>query len=194
MKTWGLILIAITSSSLQAGGRSYGHDGHGYQHYDKVLVLHQVGSALREEAIAEKAVEKAIPKMREELQKHYEGQIQALRQELQAAISGKICVEFGGVNIGKASTESEPAAADAPSNPSDAAAQRVIDRNCLRCHNGPNSKGKSDFRDVSKLSELMKRKIQFAADSELMPPKGQGQPVNDADNQILHDWIKDLGP
>lgn len=144
------------------------------------VVLFQVGVETRAEAIAQKAAEKAVAAV----QAQHAAEIQSLKQQLAASVSGKICVELNGAAAASGATgQPTPAVSDAP-------AQAVVNANCTRCHQGPGSEGgDKDFRDLSKLDELTRHRIELRARVGEMPPKGKGNPVSDADAQVLQQWI-----
>lgn len=173
------LTLAVVSVASSADASCYYRQRYYVPYVKQVqVVLFQVGVETRAEAIAEKAAKKAI----EQLQAQHQADINALTDKFRAALSGKVCVEFGGAAAG-ATGQPTPAVNDAP-------AQAVVNANCVRCHKGPGSEGgDKDFSDLSKLDEVTRHRIELRARVGEMPPKGKGNPVSDADAQVLQQWI-----
>lgn len=198
--TIALILCASTAMAdhchvqrfVRHGNYSYGH-----HQFQKVVVVHAVAQEIRDNALIVKAADEAAAKVTAILEAKHADQMAALKQQFTAALSGKVCVEFNtgstAGTTGNGNSSPPPTGQPVPAS-GDAAAQEVINRNgCVRCHQGPGSQGgDADFRDLSKLPELAKRKIEFVTRKGIMPPKGQGEPINDADATALENWIQSL--
>lgn len=135
-------------------------------------VYYNVGSALREQAIAEKAVEIALEKIAAKLAGGYAGQQQA---------GGNCNTCNTGGSVGNSNPPPQPGA-------SDAQAQAIFNASCVRCHTGAAAKGGVDLTNVAGLSEAVRGRSAMLAYIGEMPPEGQGEPIDQAEADFLLRW------
>ena len=186
----GILVVLVTVMPVYASGyvgqACYVQPvkGYGYGHYFKQQIVYvpgyQVGSALREEAIAEKAAQKAIADY-----------VDHLQAKFQADLKGKISVEFGASSSGttSGSTTSGPVTDDTGLG----RVQQIVNQNnCQSCHSPSGTMSSFDVTDVSKLTSAQLRKMSQLIRLGKMPPKGKGEVVNDADSQWLDSYTAEL--
>jgi mono/diheme cytochrome c family protein len=192
---YGCLVVLVAVMPAYAGGHSLnvvgGHcysapvKGYGYQqHYVKPYVYYvpgyQVGSALREEAIAERAAQKAIADY-----------VDKLQANITADLKGKISVEFGASASGTSSgsTTSGPVSDDTGLG---RVQQIVSANNCQSCHSPSGTMSSFDLTDVSQLTGPQLRKMAQLVRLGKMPPKGKGEVVSNEDSEWLDHYTAEL--
>ncbi len=129
--------------------------------------IFQVGSALREEAIAQRAAELALA---------------AFAQQLQAQI-----LSGGGRGAVVDSSLDAPAGGGAGQTAVELQqVQRVLTSSCVRCHAGANPRGGLSLTDAASLTEAQRCKIAIFAHRGVMPPTGE--PLPDDQAELLMRW------
>lgn len=129
------------------------------------VAYYQVGSAIREEAVAERAAILALEKFAAALQQQQGG-------------------NGGGVGL-------PPDSGGA--NEMDAVAQGIVSASCVRCHSGPEPKGNLNLTDVTKLSREQRLDVGSKAFLGLMPLNAGGTPapLPDETANFLLKWSQD---
>lgn len=72
-------------------------------------------------------------------------------------------------------------------SPNLAAANRIVQASCIKCHTGAAPKGNLDMTDLTKLNMGQKMLMVDMVENAEMPPK-PGSPVSDDDFQALRKW------
>lgn len=130
-----------------------------------VQPIYQIGSALREEAVAQRAAELALKSLVQQLQANPMAQ-----QQL-----GQPCPPEDG----------------APPTNGDARAQQLFNQHCLRCHSGAAPRAGLDLSDVRQLDNAMRMKAAVFTFRGVMPPEG-GALSSDEDATFLLDWASGI--
>lgn len=152
-------------------------------------VYYQVASELRDKAIAQLTANSLLPIIGQQVQ-------QAVKQELQGAIQGRICLELGasagtGVSTGGGigsypAPGPSPGPGPSPIPPNDilTQVQSIFTQHCVKCHNPQKTDGGVDMTDIAKLDIRTVERAIHLADIGAMPKKPH-PPVSDQEMEVL---------
>ena len=151
------------------------------------VALYQVGSALREEAIAERAAQKAIAENNQQWEARI-GQLLRFRGEATLRFEGE--AEAGATSGG--GVDSPPPPAPAPGGEPPADVLGIFATSCIRCHQPGNLGGGLDLTlpvtDPGTAAKIFLRT--FSDDPGFKMPK-QGD-ITDEQRQVIYEWAQTI--